>query len=439
MHLHRTKTDRRPVSLRSDVRFAALLPLALGVSLFASSNAAAQPPAAQGEIAATIRACTGPAAAVARAHAQQGDAEVSAADVLPNPDVSIEHNRSLSGPLDHETVVGLAIPLGIGGARYKLQDAAEARRQALLLQATAERFEVAVQVRHAFAHASLEAARLEVLSEQQQAVEASIQRLSKLAEGGEASSYDVLRLQSQRAALGLQIKPRRARLEAERAWLEALVGAPVAIDAGAATRLQAAVRAARAPDAREHPAVASLRKQADADRLRAEAAERRWAPDVDVFVGYRMVGADPGQTGHGVSLGLSFPLTFFDYGQGEARQARADAVINDAHAELAKRQLEAGRKAAEARMHALRGGDEGEQALMLATRWVSDAGKLYTAGEGSLLDLLEALRARTDAKLAQLDLAEQQLESNVQWMRSTGQLLDPRLEASCARAEGGAR
>jgi len=434
--LHRIKTDRRPVTTLLLSAMHLLVP-GLFVLAAAPTSAHAQAPTELGEIDAAIRACTGPGAALARARAMQGDAAVSAADVLPNPDVSIEHNRSLSGPLDHETIVGLAIPLGIGGARFARQDAAEAQKQAFLVEATAGRFEIARQVRQAIARASLEMARLEVLAEQQKAIEAFITRLSKLAEGGEASAYDVLRLKSQHAALALQLKPRRAKLAAERAWLEALVGAPVAIDSGAAPRLQQAVGRAGAPSSAEHPSIISLRKQADAHRLQATAAERRWAPDVDVFVGYRMVGADASQTGHGVALGLSFPLTFFDYGQGEARRARADAALYDARAELTQRRSEADRRAAQAELEVLGTGAEDQQALTLATRWVTDAGKLYEAGEGSMLDVLEALRTRTEAKLAQLDLAERKLESHLLWMRSTGVLLDTRLEAACGHVKKG--
>jgi len=435
MSSHQTKTDRRPVAANIFPLGAfVLLPLLVFVVL-TPSNARAEAKAGLGEIDAAIIACTGPSAALARARAMQGDAAVSASHVLPNPNVSLEHNRSLSGPLDHETIVGLGIPLGIGGARFALQDAADAERQALLLEATADRFDIALQVRETFARASLEMARLEVLGEQQRAIEGFITRLAKLAKGGEASPYDVLRLESQQAALTLDLKPRRAELAAEQAWLETLVGAEVAVDANAAARLQQGPSPARGANPDHHPTVLGLRKQAEAHRMRATAAERRWAPDLDVFVGYRMVGGEAAQTGHGVSLGLSFPLTFFDYGQGEARRARADAELSDAQAQVTQRQLEARKRAAQVQLEALGGGDEDQQALVLASRWVSDAGKLYEAGEGSMLDVLEALRARTRAKLAGLALAERRLASHFEWMRATGQLLDPRLEAACGDAK----
>jgi outer membrane protein TolC len=98
----------------------------------AGSSSLAAPPL--DEVAATRRVCAeGPAAAAARAERLRGEAAVTAAGVLPNPSLSVQHQRTLSGPGESETVVGLSVPLGLGGQRFVLQDAARAKATAARL------------------------------------------------------------------------------------------------------------------------------------------------------------------------------------------------------------------------------------------------------------------------------------------------------------------
>ena len=83
-----------------------------------------------GEIAGAKQICeAGPAARLARAERLSGAAQVVAADVLPNPSLVAEHQRSLSGATEHETILGVSLPLSIGGRRSLLQDAARARQE----------------------------------------------------------------------------------------------------------------------------------------------------------------------------------------------------------------------------------------------------------------------------------------------------------------------
>ncbi|WP_437979211.1 TolC family protein [Sorangium sp. So ce295] len=109
------------------------------------------------EVAATRRVCAeGLAAAAARAERLLGDAAVTAAGVLPNPSLSVQHQRTLSGPGESETVVGLSVPLGLGGRRFVLQDVARALRERALSEAHAARFDAALAFREAYAAAAAE-------------------------------------------------------------------------------------------------------------------------------------------------------------------------------------------------------------------------------------------------------------------------------------------
>lgn len=424
-------------NIKTDWRSALWSLVILLIALPSGARPKKKPTTNLPEIDAALRACSGPGAAVARARIHQGDAAVASSEVLPNPDVQFQQNQSVTGPLDRETIIGLNIPLGLGGAYFVRKDAAAAERQAIALGAGASSFDVAVEVRERFARASIAQARMAVYFEQQEAIRSLVVALSKLEAGGEAAEYDILRLDAQRAAIDLKLKPSRAAVDAERAWLEVIVGMPVTIDGGSAKRLDAAVSRARSDKRGPHPTTVALKKRAEAARLYASAAERRWVPDVDVFLGYRLVGGGTALTGHGFSIGLIVPLTFFDYGQGEARRARARAEVSEAHASLAKRRFAADAEAANKRMDTLKPQDSGAHAVTLASRWVDSSRKLYLAGEGSLLDVLEALQARTQAKLAELDLDAARLDTHVAWMRSTGRLIDARLEKACGIARKG--
>ncbi|MGK4006834.1 TolC family protein [Sorangium sp. So ce1036] len=109
-----------------------------------ASSGVAAPPLDEG--AAARRVCAeGPAAAAARAERLRGEAAVTAAGVLPNPSLSIQHQRTLSGPAERETVVGLSVPLGLGGQRFLLQDAARALREQALSEAHATRFDAVLE------------------------------------------------------------------------------------------------------------------------------------------------------------------------------------------------------------------------------------------------------------------------------------------------------
>lgn len=77
------------------------------------------------ELEGTRQVCSfSPDAALARARRLQGEAEVKAAGVLPNPSLMVQHQRTFTGPEERETIVGLSMPFGVSGRRGLLYDAA---------------------------------------------------------------------------------------------------------------------------------------------------------------------------------------------------------------------------------------------------------------------------------------------------------------------------
>jgi cobalt-zinc-cadmium efflux system outer membrane protein len=389
-----------------------------------------------GEAEATRRLCeSGPAVAIAKAERFRGEAEVTAAGVLPNPSLVAEHQRTLGGLEERETIVGLSVPLGIGGRRFLLQDAAEARREQARADATATLFESALAFREVYARAVADQARAEVLAEQQASLDALSSVIQGLAKGGEAAGYDLLRQQTQaRHHRGL-LQTARSRAVASRTLLEAWVeGDALVLSERDALKLpDSLVRESKTPLLR------SLEAGARASSAEASAARRRWVPDLDVFAGYRAISAGA-ETGQGISLGLTLPLTFFDHGQGEAARADAERELALARASTVRREQRAALKAARLRLAALETAlAETEKASTDAAAIQTKAKQLYAAGESTITELLEAFRIAEDVRLARLDVVEEMARAEVALMRAAGTMFDPKLDAVCRDEQRGGR
>jgi cobalt-zinc-cadmium efflux system outer membrane protein len=348
----------------------------------------------------------------------------------------VQHQRTFSGAAERETIVGLSLPLGVGGRRVLLQDAAAARREQAFAEADVTLFESALSFREGYITAIISQARAEVLNEQQVALDALSDTIEALAKGGEAAAYDLLRQRVQaRLHRGL-VESATAHALASRALIEAWTDAAVvlppldlsALLGGSAT----SVPSDASPQTRR---VQSLEALSRASVLEARAARRRWVPDLELFAGYRSLDAD-GDVARGVSLGLTVPLTFFDHGQGDAARADAERELASASADRLRREQSAEAKAARVRLeHLLVGAAELGQGSSDAHALLTQAQQLYAAGEANITEVLEAFRAAEEARLAELDLALQVALARVLLMSATGTMLDANLDHACTRTE----
>jgi cobalt-zinc-cadmium efflux system outer membrane protein len=392
------------------------------------------------------RVCTAsPAAMQARAERLRGEAAVVTANVLPNPELVLQHARTLSGASQQETTVSLAVSLGLGGRRFVLQDAAELRRRQAEANAHATLFEAALAFREAFVTAALDEARAQALAEQQRALDALTTTVQGLARGGESSGYAAARLRTQARLHARLLASARARAAASRALLEAWTGeevalAPVALADLAGGAGTAAPRSAPLVSAR----IAGLEASAQASELEARAARRRWVPDVSISAGYRSltdaVAGGGAAGGHGLALGLTVPLTLFDHGQGDAARAAADRAASLASAATLRRESGALAKASVTRLQILESAvADLEHAVAEAGGLQAKATALYAAGEGGITELLDAYRAVEEARLARIDLAEEIARARLARMRAAGTLFNSTLDKDCGGASGGAR
>lgn len=395
--------------------------LLIVVLSLAPVQASAQP---LDERAAIQRLCAeGPAAALAAAQRQAGEAEVLAAGVLPNPSLVLEHQRALGSATERETIVGLSVSLGVGGRSSILKDSADERRTRGRHDAEASLFEAALSFREAYLVAGVAHARAEILAAQQEVLDGLGTTLEGLERGGEAAGYDVLRQTAHARSHRRALASARARAAGERARLEAWLGIPVVV------ALPTGAAASGLEPSADSPHVAGLEAEARAVALEARAAERRWVPDLELFAGYRAatVGDD---TGHGLALALTVPLTFFDHGQGEAARARALEAIARTTAEGARRQQRTELAALRARLAVLTTASD-PHAIPEAERLQAQARQLHAAGEATITELLEALSAAEAARLDALDLDAERAAVGLAMMRAAGTFFDDTLDGAC--------
>ncbi len=404
-------TTKKPIKHRLLLALCTAMPWAAG----------AQP---LSEAAAVRRLCAeGPDAAWADAQRAAGEAEVLDAAVLPNPSLVLEHQRALGGAVERETIAGLSVPLGVGGRYFLLGDAAVERRSQARLRASTTTFEAALAFRKAYLGAAVAQARAQILAARQAELDALGATIAGLARGGEAAGYDVLRYGAHARAHRRVLASAAAHAAGERARLEAWVGAP--IDVGA-------LGTSTAPSARastEHPRVAALEAEARAEALEARAAERRWVPDLELFAGYREATVAD-DTGRGVSLGLTVPLTLFDRGQGQAARARAAEATARAAASSLRRAQRSELAALRARLDGL-GRAVDPAAVPEAERLQAQARQLYAAGECTITELLEALATAEAAHLDALDLEAERAAVGLAVMRAAGTFFDDTLDRAC--------
>lgn len=364
----------------------------------------------------------------ARAEEGLGEAAVASADVLPNPSFVLQHQQTLEGPADRETIVGLGVPLGLGGGRFKRQDAAELRRAAGRARGASSSIAAAIDVQATWTGAALDRGRADVMRRHQERIDALEAVIAGLARGGEVAGHERdrhrIKAARHRAALG----EAEARAAGGHAALQAW-GHTGAAPTPSEASLLAPTAWPRSPAA--SPRLEALALTAKADEVEAEAARRAWVPDVDLFGGYRNVAAGDA-TGHGIAVWLTVPITLFDRGQGEAAIADGEARRGRAQLVLEQQAIARTDRALQARVARLeQARDEAATAAREAERVAAVALTLYRAGESSLTDLFDALDDVESAELIHLDLLGDLAEARVAWMEARGALLDAGMARAC--------
>jgi cobalt-zinc-cadmium efflux system outer membrane protein len=347
--------------------------------------------------------------AAARAAWNAAGARRDGAGLLPNPSAVVRVEEvSLEGNARDDAVLlagfTQGIPLsGRRAAARRLEDAGAARERARL---EAEIARIGAEVRGAFATALFadEALRLRARFAEESDAAAALVRARVAA--GDATEDEVARAELDSARARQESAGTRRARDAALAALAAAMGLPTATierlegDLGATLALPDLERLAS--ELERHPALRVAEADVASARAALELAHELRAPDLNVDLLYRFIGATDTNA---VDVGLSLPLPLFDGGAARVREAesgvdaareRAVAARSDllgalrrSHAKLAAA-LEAGRF--------LR-----DEVLPRQARLVAIEEARHAAGDSGIAALLHARRERLAAEIVALE------------------------------------
>jgi cobalt-zinc-cadmium efflux system outer membrane protein len=356
-----------------------------------------------------------------RAAIEVAQADVLAAGKWPNPRLTFDR-ESAAGIT--ENMIMVAQPLPVTGRRGLEVQAASA-----LVDATSNRSDDAI--RRARSDLRLAFAQLVAAQQREQELTASRDRLQELAAilakreaAGDAAGFD--RLRAEREVLDIDAE--RASASTDRARAQATVASffaepldssrIVAMDrrlsSGAMPSVDALVEHAESVRGE----LFALRKEVDAARMSAEAADRRRVPEPEIVVGTKSSTAAGGDRGSVVTIHASLPL--FDHGAPE--RALALARERQAHARAEVFRLALRSEIAALRTAVLERRSSAERYRVAA---VNRAGQIeriaqvsYDAGERGILEVLDAYRTGSTARLRQaaLQLAVRQAELELEFV-----------------------
>jgi len=337
------------------------------------------------------------------------EADVDAAAQLPNPRASLNREGfTTAGNRTIETSYEVAQQFDLAGRRGLARDAAALRLSATEQETLGERLAAIADVRKAFGEALHRARVVETMDNGLARLASTTGIIEKLAQSGEASGYDRRRVQ--RELLGTRVRLATATAELARsqaelaAWLDfpreevpQPKGAPLPAPPPALAYLRASLHA--------RPDLTALLRRADAAAEELRIAQRAWIPEMTIGLGNRVIEEARGDNDR-VMLSLSMPLPVFDRGQPAAK--RAAALREGLRAEHALRlaRLDATldglwRQASQLHASALAFRREG---LANSRELTGIARTAYAAGEGGVLELIDAYRSELDTELMSLDL-----------------------------------
>jgi cobalt-zinc-cadmium efflux system outer membrane protein len=352
-------------------------------------------------------------AALDGAEVAEAEAEARAVPRLENPDVVVSRER-VSGSLMTETEWRAAItqPIGLAGAQARQRRAAQAEAGAIGADVERRREQRIADVRTAYARCRAAEEREAVIAGQAQRLARAERAIGLKARAGDASGYDRRRIALESGSVAARAATAGGDTRAACIELALLTGTPDAL--AAEPLLAPSAPPAESAGALPRADLTAQQRRAEAARLSADAARRRQLPDLAVGVGYRRVEeAGLKADGAALSLGLSVPL--FASGAAASRAAEARASAERAQTALLDASIRAERDAARARAHATaRAAAIAQGTADEAERLIAIAEAGYQGGETGITELVDGLRAGSDARLEAIDHAERARLARIQ-------------------------
>ena len=362
---------------------------------------------------------------------EQSRAEVVGAGVMPNPRLNVgnyalmsQNNTMYDGKTQREVI--LEIPVLASGQRGARIEAAEKQVEVAEANLEAEFSSLAYDIWRLFVKLLAEKERVTIFDETSQ----YMRQLSNLVLGrehaGSASRFDVLRIELETRDMEARLETARNNLLGTSGELGVVLGLPgwnpEAVGTLKPLGIPSNPNQLWAEAERSNPDIETARRgEVAADAGLDKARSGRW-PVPSFMVGSAFT---ENPWGHAIFGGFSVELPVFDYGQGGMAKAAAErqraaleretitaqthVAIDRAAALLAKRQ-ETRRKF--------------EQDVLSKLPDLKAMGEAaYQFGKGSLLELLDATRSRTEVRLTHVELSQAETEAELDALRASGLLI----------------
>jgi len=281
-----------------------------------------------------------------------------------------------------------------------------------------DRLDLRLSMREVYAQWAVATELAAAVGDQALAVDRLAQRQRRRAEIGESSGLEAARLELEAA----QLSSRQALFETDALQSEAIArGFSLEIDAGARPELPSLPALVDVEG--DHPTLEALARELEAARL-ASRVERRYIDLPEIIAGWQKI--DLGEeTLDGPVVGLSWQLPVVNRNRPERALADARVDAADARLQAAERQIGAERRGAllvyerlaQATADARRANSNNEQILEASMA-------AFQAGESSLTDLLDTVRAISEAESTALQLHGAALEAHRRVERTLGRGLD---------------
>ena len=160
--------------------------------------------------------------------------------------------------------------------------------------------------------------------------------------------------------------------------------------------------------------ILGFQKDMDSARLLMESADRRWIPEPEIMAGTKSSSIGTGDVGSVFSVQAMLPL--FDHGQPQRALAQARATQASARLEALRITLKSDIAAARAAvLDRRRMADRYREAALTTTVDVERIAQvIYDAGERGILELLDAYRTSSSARVRQAALEAAAREAEIE-------------------------
>lgn len=356
----------------------------------------------------------------ANAEAARLDAAQSRKWLNPKVDALAEDLSAPSngGQSPRQTTYSISQPLELGGKRAsriavsdRESDVAEARRREV---------EVLWAAKLAIAYGAVEAAqgRQRVAAEELSRAGDDLRAARAQVDAGKEAAVRVAQAEAGAAAARGTDRAAAAELTQSLEELSALVGSQERFTGISGSLFSTSIAANTTAD--ESPTLRVAQSEREASEARLQVEERRWIPDLSVTAGVRRY-AWTSQNGFVVGLSASIPL--FDRNRDGVAAARQRVQAADARVLAARLETAAARRSAQAQLLAAEGqleaALEGERASAEGYR----LGRIgYDAGRTSLVELLFARRAYSEAQRSTIDARLARVRSLAALAQAEGRL-----------------